>query len=321
VERGGTDGGGAGAIQFYFAVKATKAVKAHKKRSSHLCASFLCLLCLWGFCFLGVLPRGALLALDPLPRGGGLRGDGLRGHDATHALREERVGGGGLCGAEGAVRVPLVAPAILIGVEVLARVGLEERLRPRVVVLVRPALRAREALAHGGAALAFRIRRPLALGGLLVAVQELARRVDLVNVAITALATRVEVLLVLGVAEHAIGLGGKRTGGGEFGGILLTLGPLLGGDGGLDGGKLLVGDIGPAGLLGGRLDDVPLLTRLLALPPAVFNGLGGVAAAAGGIRAVLAVRPEGRVQDGGGLGEGRHLCAVDFRFDAKGWLL
>jgi len=180
-----------------------------------------------------------------------------------------------------AVLVPLVAPAVLVGVEALARVRLEDRARLGVLVLVRPALGARERLAQGSTALALCVGRPLALRRLLVAVQELAGRVDLVDVPLLALAARVEELLVLGVAEHAVGLDSQRT-------LALLHSLALGADDAL--GRrharlVSVDGVGPRRVK--LLDDNPCAVAVVAEPLALAHRIERATALAGEVLGIV----------------------------------
>ena len=125
-------------------------------------------------------------------------------------------------GPKEAVAVPLVTPAVLVGVEALAGVRLLQLLGLGVVVLVRPALSTAQALEEGGTELPPVVLGPEVLGGLLVAVQPLAGLVNLVDVAVPPLPAAVEGLLLLGVGPHARGLQGE-----EVLGLLLDLLDLL----------------------------------------------------------------------------------------------
>ena len=89
---------------------------------------------------------------------------------AGHSRREEAVGIARRRHAEGAVEVPLGAPAGLAWVQALARVRRHEHARLGVVVHVCPALRACQALTERSAELTLGVLDPLALGRVLVAV-------------------------------------------------------------------------------------------------------------------------------------------------------
>jgi hypothetical protein len=201
-----------------------------------------------------------------------------------------------------AVRVPLVAPAVLVGVEALARVRLEHGARLGVAVLVRPALGARERLAEGRAALALGVGRPLALRRALVAVEELAGRVDLVDVPLLALAARVEELLVLGVAEHAVGLVRDLGLALREGLALATLDALGVRHAGLGLGLVGVHEVGPRRRK--LLDDVPGLPLGVAEPLALAHGVERAAALAGEVLDVVREDPLEAVERRGGLAVG-----------------
>jgi len=253
---------------------------------------------LFFFGFWGRSPRRVVHDLLGLGRGEDAAvGHGHHAAAARHARREEAVSLGRRRHAEGAVEVPLGPPAGLAGVEALARVRRHERARLGVAVHVRPALGARERRAHGRAALALGVRRPLALGRLLVAVEELARLVHLADVAVAALAARVEQLLALGVAEHARGLQREAALGRQGHLHAQPLGLLGRRHAGLVLGKGLLVEVAPQLL--GLVNDRPVAVLGLADPEAAVHGLGRAAAAAG-LVTVVAKDPEGAVGGRGG---------------------
>jgi hypothetical protein len=87
-------------------------------------------------------------------------------------------------------------------VETLACVRSKKIVGPGIVILMCPALRARKSLSYWGAQLATIILLPRPLIRMLIAVEELAGLVNLINMTIGTLSTRVKVLLRLGIVEH-----------------------------------------------------------------------------------------------------------------------
>ena len=235
------------------------------------------------------------------------RGVGLLGREAA---RGEEVGHGRRRrGAKRAVRVPLGEPAGLAGVQALARVRRDVRAGLGVVVLVSPALRAREVPAHGRAPLALGVGGPRVLGRALVAEEELAGLVHLGEVALAALAAHVQELLALGVVEHARGLQRESPLGGRGGlalGLAQEVGLALGRAHGGGGVTLLVeGQVAPGNAIADEGLEDGGVAHQQGVARAVALAVPGVVGRRVEVRGVAAVKVKGAVRVDG-LRQGGH---------------